>query len=77
MSSEKKDTATFAQHHEVDHNATSTEKLADNVQYGKAGILGVLSSPYVLGAAFLASTGGFSWVRFYLHQDSPDLTLLV
>ena len=36
--------------------------LADNVQYGHAGLRGVLSSPYVLGAAFLASTGGFSWV---------------
>ena len=36
--------------------------LAESVQYGQAGIRGVLKSPYVLGAAFLASTGGFSWV---------------
>lgn len=35
--------------------------LADDVSYGPNGIRGLISSPYVLGAAFLASLGGFSF----------------
>lgn len=33
----------------------------DNVSYGPEGIRGLLSSPYVVGAAALASLGGFSF----------------
>ncbi|GME34568.1 putative high-affinity glucose protein [Neofusicoccum parvum] len=35
--------------------------LVENLSYGKTGIRGLVSSPYVLGAAFLASMGGFSF----------------
>ncbi|KAK2595608.1 hypothetical protein QQS21_006655 [Conoideocrella luteorostrata] len=35
--------------------------LADEISYGPSGIRGVVSSPYVFGAAFLASMGGFSF----------------
>src|SRR5690349_7907610 len=35
--------------------------LAENVSYGPGGIKGIISSPYVFGAAFLASLGGFSF----------------
>ena len=37
------------------------DKLAEQVSYGPSGIRGLASSPYVLGAAFLASLGGFSF----------------
>ena len=36
-------------------------KLADSVAYGPGGIRGVIQSPFVFGAAFLASLGGFSF----------------
>ena len=35
--------------------------LAENVSYGKSGIPGLVGSPYVLLASFLASLGGFSF----------------
>ncbi|KAK5080296.1 hypothetical protein LTR70_008739 [Exophiala xenobiotica] len=35
--------------------------LADNVAYGPGGIKGIVSSPFVFGAAFIASLGGFSF----------------
>lgn len=35
--------------------------LADHVSYGGNGMRALLSSPYVFGAAFLASLGGFSF----------------
>lgn len=35
--------------------------LADNVSYGPSGIKGIVGSPFVFGAAFLASLGGFSF----------------
>lgn len=60
---------TKVEHYDAQYNE-DISKLADNVQYGNAGIAGVLKSPFVLGAAFLASTGGFSWVSLhtlYLH----------
>ena len=37
------------------------DKLAEQVSYGPSGVRGIVSSPYVLGAAFLASLGGFSF----------------
>lgn len=35
--------------------------LAESVSYGPGGIKGIVSSPFVFGAAFLASMGGFSF----------------
>ena len=37
------------------------DKLAEQVSYGEIGIRRLFSSSYVLGAAFLASLGGFSF----------------
>lgn len=37
------------------------DRLADAVSYGPGGIRGLASNPYVFGAAFLASLGGFSF----------------
>lgn len=36
-------------------------QLAESVSYGPGGIKGIVSSPFVFGAAFLASLGGFSF----------------
>lgn len=33
----------------------------ENVSYGKSGLAGLAASPYVVGAAALASMGGFSF----------------
>lgn len=41
--------------------STLPDRLAADVSYGKNGIRGVVSSPYVFGAAVLASMGGFSF----------------
>lgn len=41
--------------------ALTPDILAENVSYGPSGIKGLISSPYVFGAAFLASLGGFSF----------------
>ncbi|KAK3713190.1 hypothetical protein LTR37_008623 [Vermiconidia calcicola] len=41
--------------------AESPDKLAEKVSYGPGGIRGLISSPFVFGAAFLASLGGFSF----------------
>lgn len=35
--------------------------LSEEVAYGPSGVKGLLASPYVFGAAFLASLGGFSF----------------
>lgn len=37
------------------------DKLAEQVDYGPGGIRGLASNPFVFGAAFLASLGGFSF----------------
>ncbi|KAI7227516.1 hexose carrier protein [Hortaea werneckii] len=37
------------------------DHLVDNVSYGPGGLRGLIHSPYVFGAAFLASLGGFSF----------------
>lgn len=34
---------------------------SETVSYGKQGIRGLISSPYIFGAALLASMGGFSF----------------
>ncbi|KAK6203734.1 hypothetical protein LQW54_008840 [Pestalotiopsis sp. IQ-011] len=36
-------------------------KVAENVAYGPNGVRGIISSPYILFAAFVASLGGFSF----------------
>lgn len=59
----EKDASTIA-HDEnlmVDIPAVDIVHLADDVSYGPSGVRGLISSPYVLGAAFLASLGGFSF----------------
>lgn len=43
------------------HTAELPNLLADEVSYGPGGIRGIISSPYVFGAAFLASLGGYSF----------------
>lgn len=54
-----------SQHIENDLDVVNTadlpQALAENVSYGPGGIKGIISSPYVFGAAFLASLGGFSF----------------
>ena len=66
---------------------TTTElpdKLAEKVSYGPGGVRGLISSPFVFGAAFLASLGGFSFgydqgvisvinVMPQFHQQFPRL----
>lgn len=37
------------------------DRLAEDVSYGPGGVKGLWSNPYVFGAAFLASLGGFSF----------------
>lgn len=47
---------------EVESHPTTNGILAEEgLDYGQNGIRGLLSSPYVFGAAFLASLGGFSF----------------
>jgi len=54
----------IAEHHEDLSpilTADLPDRLAESVSYGPGGIRGIISSPYVLGAAFLASLGGYSF----------------
>ncbi|KAI7643541.1 hypothetical protein KC318_g21077 [Hortaea werneckii] len=37
------------------------DKLAEEVEYGAGGVKGLAENPFVFGAAFLASLGGFSF----------------
>jgi hypothetical protein len=48
----------------------------ESLSYGASGLKGIISSPFVLGAAALASLGGFSfgygtWSEFY-DQGQPS-----
>lgn len=43
---------------EIPENLTA---IVEDVSYGPGGIRGIIASPYVFGAAFLASLGGFSF----------------
>ncbi|TQB67924.1 hypothetical protein MPDQ_004387, partial [Monascus purpureus] len=47
-------------HHE-DIDSEAPLAIADHISYGPTGIKGLLQSPYVFGAALLASLGGFSF----------------
>lgn len=56
-----------AEYHE-DVNAMKTiptadlpDLMAEEVSYGRSGLRGLIDSPFVFGAAFLASLGGFSF----------------
>lgn len=46
---------------------------SETVSYGKEGIRGLLSSPYIFGAALLASMGGFSFGYDQLRPLLPSL----
>ncbi|OJD34080.1 high-affinity glucose protein [Diplodia corticola] len=59
---EAHDQATEKIEHLPDHELTTIPSNAEgHVSYGKSGMKGLVESPYVLGAAFLASMGGFSF----------------
>ncbi|KAG9532581.1 hexose carrier protein, partial [Aureobasidium melanogenum] len=46
---------------ETIHTAELPQNLAGEVAYGKNGLRGIIESPFVFGAAMLASLGGFSF----------------
>ena len=50
-------------HYENAHNSISEQDPFDyeTLEYGGTGLRGLSASPYVFGAAFLASMGGFSF----------------
>lgn len=48
------------------------DKLAEEVAYGPSGVRGLASNPFVFGAAFLASLGGFSF-GYDQAQPLPNL----
>lgn len=50
-----------AHHEEITGGGSEVVQLAEHVSYGKSGIHGLFASPYVFGAAFLASLGGASF----------------
>ncbi|KAJ4368117.1 hypothetical protein N0V83_006472 [Neocucurbitaria cava] len=56
-----KDSADYYETIEPISTANLPTVLAENVSYGPNGIKGLMSSPTVFGAAFLASLGGFSF----------------
>lgn len=49
------------EHHEHLSDGAIHEHLGEHVSYGRGGVRGLIASPYVFGAAFLASLGGFSF----------------
>ncbi|KAG9562359.1 hexose carrier protein, partial [Aureobasidium melanogenum] len=49
------------EHLETIHTAELPQNLAGEVAYGKNGFRGIIESPFVFGAAMLASLGGFSF----------------
>ncbi|KAI5273173.1 hexose carrier protein [Aureobasidium subglaciale] len=49
------------EHLETIHTADLPQNLAGDVAYGKDGFMGIIESPFVFGAAMLASLGGFSF----------------
>ncbi|THY25953.1 hexose carrier protein [Aureobasidium pullulans] len=55
---------TSSEHHEyleTIHTADLPQNLAGDVAYGRDGFMGIIESPFVFGAAMLASLGGFSF----------------
>jgi sugar porter (SP) family MFS transporter len=53
--------AEIAAHEDREHAKDFAVLAAEEVHYGQAGVKAFLSSPYVFGAALLASMGGFSY----------------
>ncbi|KAI7534920.1 hexose carrier protein, partial [Hortaea werneckii] len=49
------------------------DKLAEEVEYGAGGVKGLAENPFVFGAAFLASLGGFSFGMPQFHNAYPRL----
>lgn len=47
---------------------------SETVSYGKEGIRGLISSPYIFGAALLASMGGFSFGYDQLRPPTASLS---
>lgn len=45
---------------------------SETVSYGEQGIKGLISSPYIFGAALLASMGGFSFGYDQLRPPLPS-----
>jgi MFS family permease len=43
------------------HSSPKAEAVFQDVSYGPSGIRGIMASPFVFGASFLASLGGFSF----------------
>lgn len=48
----------------------------ENLSYGSSGLKGIIESPYVCAAAFLASMGGFSfgYGTLFVSRDTLDRT---
>lgn len=54
--------------------STFPGQLDEDLKYGQGGLKGLLTSPYVFGAAMLASLGGFSFGAFLGCLIFPKLT---
>ena len=48
-------------HNALPNSKVEEEPVYEEVCYGYSGIRGLMKSPYVFGATFLASMGGFSY----------------
>ncbi|KAI3390619.1 hypothetical protein diail_9081 [Diaporthe ilicicola] len=48
---------------------------SETVSYGKQGISGLISSPFIFGAALIASMGGFSFGYDHLRPPLPSCSL--
>ncbi|KAI7575096.1 hexose carrier protein, partial [Hortaea werneckii] len=51
------------------------DKLAEEVEYGAGGVKGLAENPFVFGAAFLASLGGFSFGYDQVSKWKPYLSM--
>ncbi|ETS81139.1 hypothetical protein PFICI_06141 [Pestalotiopsis fici W106-1] len=60
ISNSNKEPTAATEHHEKSPNGPEAT-LFEDVSYGSSGVHGLLGSPYVTGAAALASLGGFSF----------------
>ena len=84
--SEKLVDGASAQHEELAPNspppsAADLAAYAEEAHYGASGLKGMCRSPYVFGAALLASMGGFSYGygadMYRFDGDSPGRCLLI
>jgi len=61
----------YTSDHEVALRANAVLLNHENLSYGSSGLKGIMESPYVCAAAFLASMGGFSFgygTYFIIHM---------